>query len=111
MSADSPSPVLDSRRLSTGVLMVEVVVVAVAVVSDACRKCGGIPPAVQSSSLGGLVISVAQSGCSKEIGAGRGARVASRTFQTRRGSSAEAGRDGGGGGGGDSEGYLCNKIL
>lgn len=32
LSADSPSPVLDSRRLSTGVLMVEVVVVAVAVV-------------------------------------------------------------------------------
>lgn len=52
LSADSPSPVLDSRRLSTGVRMVVVVVVAVAVVRVMLvGSVGGIPPAVQVLSV------------------------------------------------------------
>lgn len=106
MQTLSPSPVPDSRSLSTGVVMVmAVVIVVVAAVMRVILvgSVGGIPPSVQ-------VLSVAWS--SQLLTAAvprrsRGSGFASRTFQTRRGSSAEAGRDGGGGGGGDSERATC----
>lgn len=85
-------------------VMAVVIVVVVAVMRVILvGSVGGIPPAVQ-------VLSVAWS--SQLLTAAvprrsRGSGFASRTFQTRRGSSAEAGRDGGGGGGGDSERATC----
>ena len=101
LRADSPSP-----SLSTGVVMVGVVaaVVVVAVLRVMLvGSVGGLPPAVR-------VLSVAWSSQLLRAAVPRksgGSGFASRTFQTRRGSSARAGRDGGGGGGGDSERATC----